>query len=126
MTNIGERRKPGRLRVKPVNWCENCNATDTMLINCAAYQDGRKLADIDIEAISDYVSKPECFVWVALKEPTPDEIDLMGEEFGLHELALEDARKGTSGRRSRSTATRCSPCCIPSSWTTTANSRSAN
>lgn len=67
---------------------------DTMLINCAAYQDGRKLADIDIDAISDYVSKPECFVWVALKDPTPAELELMGEEFGLHELALEDARKG--------------------------------
>lgn len=67
---------------------------DTMLINCAAYQDGRKLADIDIDAISDYVSKPECFVWVALKDPTPEELELMGEEFGLHELALEDARKG--------------------------------
>jgi magnesium transporter len=65
-----------------------------MLINCAAYQDGRKLADIEIEAISDYVSKPECFVWVALKDPTPEELELMGEEFGLHELALEDARKG--------------------------------
>lgn len=67
-----------------------------MLINCAAYQDGRKLADIDIDAISDYVSKPECFVWVALKDPTPDEIDLMGEEFALHELALEDARKAST------------------------------
>ncbi|WP_217694579.1 hypothetical protein, partial [Serratia marcescens] len=31
---------------------------DNMLISCAAYQDGRKLADIDIDAISDYVSKP--------------------------------------------------------------------
>ena len=65
-----------------------------MLINCAAYQDGRKLADIDIETISDYVAKPECFVWVALKDPTPEELELMGEEFRLHELALEDARKG--------------------------------
>lgn len=67
---------------------------NSMLINCAAYQDGRKLADIDIDDISDYVAKPECFVWVALKDPEPDEIERMGEEFGLHELALEDARKG--------------------------------
>ena len=29
-----------------------------MLINCAAYQDGRKLADIKPEEISDYVSRP--------------------------------------------------------------------
>ncbi|WP_323118659.1 magnesium/cobalt transporter CorA [Burkholderia alba] len=65
-----------------------------MLINCAAYQDGRKLADIDIDHISDYVAKPECFVWVALKDPSPEEIERMGDEFGLHELAIEDARKG--------------------------------
>jgi magnesium transporter len=65
-----------------------------MLINCAAYQDGRKLADIDIDAISEYVAQPDCFVWVALKDPAPDELARMGEEFGLHELALEDARNG--------------------------------
>jgi magnesium transporter len=65
-----------------------------MLINCVAYQNGRKLADIPIEDISEYVSRPDCFVWVALFEPTPAELDEMGEEFGLHELALDDARHG--------------------------------
>ncbi|HEY4298778.1 MAG TPA: magnesium/cobalt transporter CorA [Paraburkholderia sp.] len=65
-----------------------------MLINCAAYQDGRKLADIDIESISDYVARPECFVWVALKDPGPDELDVMKKEFCLHELAIEDAQNG--------------------------------
>ncbi|RKT27086.1 magnesium transporter [Paraburkholderia sp. RAU2J] len=65
-----------------------------MLINCAAYQDGRKLADIDIDSISDYVARPECFVWVALKEPGPGELSVMQHEFGLHELAIEDAQNG--------------------------------
>jgi magnesium transporter len=65
-----------------------------MLINCAAYQDGRKLADIDIDSISDYVARPECFVWVALKDPGPDELATMKHEFNLHELAIEDAQKG--------------------------------
>jgi magnesium transporter len=65
-----------------------------MLINCAAYQDGRKLADIDIDSISDYVARPECFVWVALKDPGPDELAVMKHEFGLHELAIEDAQNG--------------------------------
>ena len=68
--------------------------THTMLINCAAYQDGRKLADIPIEDISEYVARPECFVWVALKDPSPDELGVMKEEFGLHELAVEDALVG--------------------------------
>jgi magnesium transporter len=65
-----------------------------MLINCAAYQDGRKLADIPIEDISEYVARPECFVWVALKDPGPDELAVMKEEFSLHELAVEDALHG--------------------------------
>jgi magnesium transporter len=65
-----------------------------MLINCAAYQDGRKLADIPIEDISEYVARPECFVWVALKEPTSEEMAIMQEEFNLHPLAVEDALLG--------------------------------
>ena len=65
-----------------------------MLISCVAYQNGRKLADIPTEDISEYVSRPDCFVWVALFEPSPEELDEMAEEFGLHELAVDDARRG--------------------------------
>ena len=65
-----------------------------MLINCVAYQEGKKLSDISIEAISDYVVQPDCFVWVALKDAQPDELKVMQEEFCLHELAVEDAFRG--------------------------------
>jgi magnesium transporter len=65
-----------------------------MLINCSAYQDGRKLGDIRKDEIHEYLAKPGCFVWVALKEPTPDELGQMQREFGLHELAVEDAHHG--------------------------------
>ncbi len=65
-----------------------------MLINCVAYQDGRKLGEIPKEEISTYVSRPDCFVWVALKDADPGELEEMQEEFGLHELAVEDARHG--------------------------------
>ncbi|MDO8350895.1 MAG: magnesium/cobalt transporter CorA [Gallionella sp.] len=65
-----------------------------MLINCAAYQDGIKLADISVEAISDYLERRDCFVWVALSDTTEDELEKMQEEFGLHDLAIEDARHG--------------------------------
>lgn len=65
-----------------------------MLINCIAYQDGRKLADIDIEQISDYLEMPGCFVWVALRDASDAELEKMREEFALHPLAVEDARKG--------------------------------
>ncbi|QAU33800.1 magnesium/cobalt transporter CorA [Janthinobacterium sp. 17J80-10] len=65
-----------------------------MLINCAAYQDGRKLADIPVEKISDYIARGDCFVWVALKDAEPAELEVMRREFGLHELAVEDAHHG--------------------------------
>jgi len=65
-----------------------------MLVNCVAYEEGRKLGNISKEEISDYVKRPNCFVWVALTDATPDELEEMREEFGLHELAVEDARTG--------------------------------
>jgi magnesium transporter len=65
-----------------------------MLINCVVYQEGQKLADIQPSEISDYVGRPECFVWVALFEPTPGELEAMRAEFDLHPLAVEDARHG--------------------------------
>ena len=65
-----------------------------MLVSCVAYQAGRKLADIQPDEISNYVSRPECFVWVALKDPGPGELAVMQHEFHLHELAVEDARHG--------------------------------
>jgi magnesium transporter len=65
-----------------------------MLVNCVAYQEGKKLSDIPIADISDYVRRPECFVWVALKDAEPAELEQMQHEFGLHELAVEDASHG--------------------------------
>jgi len=65
-----------------------------VLINCVAYQSGRKLADIRVGEIHLYVSEPDCFVWVALADPEPAELEAMQKEFGLHELAVEDARHG--------------------------------
>jgi magnesium transporter len=65
-----------------------------MLINCVAYQNGNKLKDIPIADISDYVVQPDCFVWVALRDASHDELAVMQVEFGLHPLAVEDAHHG--------------------------------
>ena len=65
-----------------------------MLINCVAYQDGRKLADIPVSEIHNYVSRADCFVWVALRDPDEDELEAMQNQFGLHDLAVEDAHHG--------------------------------
>jgi len=65
-----------------------------MLINCAAYQAGKKLADIQPQEIRGYLTRPECFVWMALKDPSETELMEMEAEFELHALAIEDARHG--------------------------------
>jgi magnesium transporter len=65
-----------------------------MLINCVAYQQGNKLADIPVSSINEHVTQPGCFVWVALKDASDDELLEMQRQFGLHDLAVEDARHG--------------------------------
>jgi magnesium transporter len=65
-----------------------------MLVNCVAYENGHKVADIPKQAISEYLKRPDTFVWVGLKDPDAAELEEMRREFGLHELAVEDAHHG--------------------------------
>ena len=65
-----------------------------MLVNCVVYQNGQKLADIPQSEIHEYLARPGCFVWVALRDASDAELEQMRKEFDLHELALEDARHG--------------------------------
>jgi len=65
-----------------------------MLISCVAYQDGKRIADIEPGEIHRYVAMPGCFVWVALLERDPQVLEQMQAQFGLHPLAVEDASVG--------------------------------
>jgi magnesium transporter len=65
-----------------------------MLIRSVAYQDGKKIADVEPKKIHDYVAKPDCFVWVALSDPDVTTLEQMQREFDLHPLAVEDANHG--------------------------------
>ncbi len=65
-----------------------------MLVNCVAYEDGRRLADLSLHEIHLYLARPGCFVWVALKDPSEAELETLTEQFDLHPLAVEDARHG--------------------------------
>ncbi len=65
-----------------------------MLVNCVVYDRGERLADIPVSEIRTHLSRPGCFVWVALKDPEASELQSLQDEFGLHELAVEDAQHG--------------------------------
>lgn len=65
-----------------------------MIVNCVAYQNGRRLTNLPASEIHSYISQPECFVWVALNDVTPEELNAMQDEFGLHDLPVEDALHG--------------------------------
>ncbi|WP_194715161.1 magnesium/cobalt transporter CorA [Noviherbaspirillum soli] len=65
-----------------------------MLINCVAYQNGKKLGDIPVEEISDALALPDSFVWVGMADATVEELECMRAEFKLHPLAVEDALVG--------------------------------
>ena len=65
-----------------------------MIVNCVAYQNGRRLTNIPVSEIHSYISHTDVFVWVAVNDPTPEELQSMQSEFGLHDLAVEDAQHG--------------------------------
>lgn len=65
-----------------------------MIVNCVAYDRGQKLSDIPLADVRAHLAKKDYFVWVALKDPEPEELATLQAEFGLHELAIEDAQKG--------------------------------
>lgn len=65
-----------------------------MLVSCTAYEAGRKLAEIDPQDIRGHLARDACFVWVALKDADPAELEAMRLQFGLHPLAVEDASHG--------------------------------
>jgi magnesium transporter len=64
-----------------------------MIVNCVAYSaKGVRLRDITLEEISDVLKLPDTFVWVGVHEPDEALLDKLQEEFGLHDLAVEDAQ----------------------------------
>ncbi|GAB1407050.1 magnesium and cobalt transport protein CorA [Thermomonas brevis] len=63
------------------------------VVNCAAYDRDGQRRDISLDAISDVLAVDDgSFVWVGLYEPEDALLDKLQEEFGLHDLAIEDAQ----------------------------------
>ncbi len=62
-------------------------------MDCAAYADGRRLGQVAIADISEVLAEPDRFVWIGLFEPDEALLREVQGEFGLHDLAVEDAHR---------------------------------
>jgi magnesium transporter len=63
------------------------------VVNCVAYGPDGSRRDITLDEISDALAGEDGgFVWVGLYEPADALLDKLQEEFGLHDLAVEDAQ----------------------------------
>lgn len=62
-----------------------------MIVNCIAYREGRRVGPVTLEDISVVLGEPGTFLWLGLYEPDIALLRKVQEEFGLHELAVEDA-----------------------------------
>ena len=61
------------------------------IIASASYAGGRRIGEVPINDISEVLKRPETFVWIGLYEPNEPLLRKIQEEFGLHDLAIEDA-----------------------------------
>src|SRR6185369_12135201 len=56
------------------------------------YRDGTLLLhDFPVADISEHLADPASVVWLDLCRPTAADFEMVNTEFGLHELAVEDA-----------------------------------
>ncbi len=65
-----------------------------MIVNCALYERGhRRDGDLPLEQAGRAADGEGAFVWLGVFEPSAEEFEAIAGEFGLHELAVEDAVK---------------------------------
>jgi magnesium transporter len=62
------------------------------IVNCAAYSQGRRIADVDLSKVHEVLQETDQFVWIGLHEPSNEILSQVQKGFGLHDLAVEDAR----------------------------------
>ncbi|HEX5154491.1 MAG TPA: magnesium/cobalt transporter CorA [Parafilimonas sp.] len=63
------------------------------IVNCAAYLNGHRIADIELNKVHNVLEDVDQFVWIGLHEPSGKMLQKVQEEFNLHDLAIEDAHR---------------------------------
>jgi magnesium transporter len=66
---------------------------ENAIVNCAAYCEGIRVPDVNIENISEVLMQPDKFVWIGLHEPGTELLASIQKQFGLHDLAIEDTHR---------------------------------
>jgi magnesium transporter len=61
------------------------------VIASSVYRDGRRLADVAIDEAGAWARKKGHVVWIGLLEPSRELLTRVQGQFGLHDLAIEDA-----------------------------------
>ena len=63
------------------------------IINSIAYdREGHRIAKVELADTKAFLlENPESFLWIGLHEPDAAMVSILQEQFGLHELAVEDA-----------------------------------
>lgn len=56
-----------------------------------AYRQGKPVGEVTSDNISQMLAEPETFIWLGLWQPEDDYLRHIQREFGLHDLAIEDA-----------------------------------
>ncbi len=62
-----------------------------MVMKCVAYEKGISIGDVTLEDISEVLKREHTFVWLGLREANKELLLQIQAEFGLHDLAIEDA-----------------------------------
>ena len=62
-----------------------------MVVACAGYEDGVRVADLSLAESGAFAKGPGRFVWIGLHEPSIEILTCVQQQFGLHDLAVEDA-----------------------------------
>ncbi|HEX2510281.1 MAG TPA: magnesium and cobalt transport protein CorA [Microvirga sp.] len=63
------------------------------VVAAAAYLGGKRVAEIPVAEAGEWSRRPGHVVWIGLHEPSLELLRRLQAEFGLHELAIEDALK---------------------------------
>jgi magnesium transporter len=84
----------GRLGIVTERYPRGADNPFGVIVDMAVYEKGvRRPGTVELEQAYESCRGPESFAWIGLHAPTEEEFDSVRREFGLHELAVEDAIK---------------------------------